>query len=62
MIVTITDTKDPVDYHFVLTVTNQAPVVTGLIPVDLTINFGQEIIYTLPTSMDPEGLTYTTTI
>lgn len=40
MAVKITDTKDTVDYNFVLTVTNQAPVVTGIIPVDLTINFG----------------------
>ena len=62
MIVTITDTKNPVDYHFVITVSNQAPKVTGVIPLDLTINFGQEILYTLPASMDPEGLTYTTKI
>jgi hypothetical protein len=40
MKVEITDTKNPVEYNFVLTVTNQAPIVKGIIPADLTINFG----------------------
>ena len=62
MTVQITDTKTPVDYKFLLTVTNQAPIVKGIIPPDLTINFGKQFIYTLPESMDPEGLSYTTTI
>lgn len=40
MIATITDSKVSVNYPFVLTVTNQAPQVTGTIPSSLTINFG----------------------
>jgi hypothetical protein len=59
---TIYDTKDARDYQFFITVTNQAPKVTEIIPVDLTIDFGQQFIFTLPASIDPEGLFYSTTI
>ena len=40
MIVTISDSKINIDYPFVLKITNQAPQVTGIIPSDLTIDFG----------------------
>jgi hypothetical protein len=40
MIAKITDTKVTLDYPFKLTVTNQAPQVTGTIPIELILNFG----------------------
>jgi hypothetical protein len=62
MKVTIYDTKDTTDYQFFITVTNQAPKVTEIIPVDLTVDFGQQFLFTLPASIDPEGLFYSTII
>jgi hypothetical protein len=62
MKVTITDKKQDIDYQFFITVTNQAPIVTAKVPVDLTIDFGKEFLFTLPASIDPEGLPYNTSI
>lgn len=42
--------------------TNEAPKVTSIIPTDIFLEFGKEIILDLPSSMDPEGLSYTQTI
>ncbi len=62
MKVTIYDTKVAIDYQFFITVTNQAPKVTEMIPADLTIDFGKQFLFTLPASIDPEGLPYSPTI
>ena len=53
--VTITDSTVSPSFTFLITVTNEAPILTAPVPVDITVNFGSENIYTLPTSMDPEG-------
>jgi len=46
-----------------LTVTNQPPVVTGVIPTTAIVAlFGKSTTYNLPTSMDPENLSYSTSI
>ncbi len=58
MNVIISDTKDTATYPFKLTVTNKAPQVIGPIPTELILTFGQDFLYTLPASMDPEGLPY----
>ncbi len=63
IIVTIQDDKGASnDYKFKLTITNKAPIVTSNIPYIIVLNFGQETIKTLPTSQDPEGLSFTTKI
>ena len=48
--VTITDTHSSPSYTFVLTVTNKAPIVTSVIPENISVVFGIDFIYTLPTS------------
>lgn len=62
IIVEITDTKQIIQNQFTLTITNQAPIVTSTIPTSVTATFGVSLTYNLPTSADPEGLPYTTTI
>lgn len=47
---------------FIVNVTNQSPKVTTTIPTEVIALFGKSIDYILPTSMDPEGLPYTTTL
>ena len=42
--------------------TNKPPIVTSKIDTPVFVNFGEEISYKLPSSEDPEGLHYTTTI
>ncbi len=59
---TISDSTNTPSFPFVITVTNLAPTVTTTIPTDITAVFGTDYIYTLPTSMDPEGLPFTTKI
>jgi hypothetical protein len=61
--VSITDSKATVTSSFTLTVTNQAPyVVASTVPTEITATFNVDITFTLPDSIDPEGLPYTTTI
>jgi hypothetical protein len=60
--VIITDTIVNQSSQFVLTVTNQAPILIGTPTSPFTVNFGQTYNYVLPTSSDPEGLPYTTTL
>ena len=59
--VTITDTHTSPSFTFVLTVSNSAPIVTTTVPADITVTFGVDYTYILPTSKDPENLPYTTT-
>jgi hypothetical protein len=61
--VAITDIKATVTNSFTLTVTNQAPnVIASTVPTEITATFKVDYTYTLPSSTDPEGLSYTTTI
>ena len=62
IVVYISDTRETAQASFVLTVTNQAPVVTQIIPSLLDLTFGDDVTYNLPASKDPEGLPYTTKI
>ncbi len=62
MIVMISDSKNTTEYNFTLTVTNQPPKLTSSIKTPIFVSFGKSIIYDLPTSIDPEGLPYSTTI
>ena len=58
----ISDTKLTVTNTFILTVTNKAPLVTSTVPTVVTASFGVDFTFALPTSADPEGLSYTTSI
>jgi hypothetical protein len=60
--VIITDTKLNSTSQFILTVTNQAPTLTGTPVTPFSMNFGETYNYDLPTSSDPEGLPYTTSL
>lgn len=60
--VIITDDKDLTPYNFYVIVPNDPPRLTSPVNTPITISFGKPVIYNLPTSMDPEGLPYTTTI
>jgi hypothetical protein len=53
--VVITDSKAFVEYKFKLNVINFAPRVTSIIPKYVLLTFGQDLIYPLPFSEDPEG-------
>jgi hypothetical protein len=41
---------------------NLAPNITSAVKTPISTTFGKSFIYDLPTSMDPEGLHYNTTI
>ena len=61
--VSIKDTKAAiVKSSFTLTVTNQAPCVISLAPAEIIAIFNVDYTFTLPDSIDPEGLPYTTII
>ncbi len=62
MIVIITDDIDTKEYSFVLTVVNKPPVFLSEFAIPPLLIFGEIYNYTLPSSNDPEGLNYTTTI
>jgi hypothetical protein len=62
MIVIITDAEATNSINFKLTITNLPPVKTSAAMTPPILNFNKEYYYDLPSSHDPEGLHYTTTI
>jgi hypothetical protein len=62
MIVIISDTINYTDYRFSITVTNQPPRINSTIVSPVTLIFRETTTYNLPLSIDPEGLSYNTSI
>jgi hypothetical protein len=61
--VKVSDAFSSTPYSFQVTVTNQPPkLVNSTIQSPVRLQFGQELIYNLPASIDPEGLNFTTTV